>query len=480
MATGLQRHFGLVHATALNVTQVVGAGVFITIPLMLLKLPGPYALLGWVVAGVLMLFDSLIWGELGATLPGSGGSYLYLLECYGRERWGRLMAFLFIWQFLISGPLEIGSGLIAISAFSNALSPGFTSFNQRWTWDFKLSEQADLAVAIGPSRLIAFSIGVMILVLLYRRITTLGKLTLTFWVGILLTIGWILLEGGLNFNGAVAFDFGGQAWQWPANFNSGLGATMVLAMYSYLGYYNICYIGDEVRDPGRTIPRAILYSAIIVCVLFIALHLAMLGTISWTELPTTEEGANNYNLPAEFMRRIHGDGAATVITLCLIWSCIGSIFAGMLGYSRIPYGAARYGHFFSLFRSVHEEHRIPHVSLLLIGGLTLLWSFFDFQSVVDALIVTRILEQFIGQIIGVMLLRRREPGRERPYRIWLYPLPCFLALAGWLYMYLTAKPAYIALGLMTLFAGSMVFLAWTRRIGAWPFGATTEAEKDRA
>src|SRR5437870_13049584 len=114
----LLRHFGLTHAVALNVTRIVGAGVFITIPLMLKELPGPYALLGWLAAGALMLVDGMIWSELGAALPGSGGSYLYLLECYGRDRWGRLTAFLFIWQFLISGPLEIASGFIALATFA--------------------------------------------------------------------------------------------------------------------------------------------------------------------------------------------------------------------------------------------------------------------------------------------------------------------------------------------------------------------------
>src|SRR6478672_8144442 len=127
---GLQRHFGLLHATAVNVTMIVGAGVFITIPLMLKELPGPYALLGWLAAGVLMLVDGMIWSELGAMLPGSGGSYVYLLECYGRERWGRLMAFLFIWQFLISGPLEVGSGLIAMGQFAKAISPAFTDWSK--------------------------------------------------------------------------------------------------------------------------------------------------------------------------------------------------------------------------------------------------------------------------------------------------------------------------------------------------------------
>jgi amino acid transporter len=463
----LQRHFGLLHATALNVTFVVGAGVFITIPLMLKALPGPYALLGWVVAGALMLFDSLIWSELGATLPGSGGSYLYLLECYGRERWGRLMAFLFIWQFLISGPLEVASGLIAIATFSNSLSPVFAEFNERWADVLKVRE--GFPVMFDPSRLIAFGLGLLMLLLLYRRITVLGRMTVIFWLGVLAAIAWILVEGLPRINLALVFRWPPPSDQ-PAFTWSGLGAAMRLAIYSYLGYYAVCYIGDEVRDPGRTIPRSILTGAVLVCVLFIGLHLAMLGTVPWDSVPTDDKQLETYSLPAEFMRRIYGDGAATLVTLLLIWSCFGSAFAALLGYSRIPFGAARYGHFFSVLGKVHAVHRIPHISLLLVGGLTLFWSFFSLQNVIDAMIVTRILEQFIGQIVGVVLLRGNDPERIRPYKMWLYPLPCGIALIGWLYMYVTAQPLFIVLGLVTLLAGAGAFLVWSWKTGAWPFG----------
>src|SRR5262249_32478332 len=189
---------------------------------------------------------------------------------------------------------------------------------------------------------------------------------------------------------------------------------------SYLGYYNVCYIGDEVRDPGRTIPRAIIWSALIVCVLFVGLHLAMLGTVGWTEIP---KKTDNYSLPAEFMRRMHGDWAVKLITVLLIWCCFGSVFAGLLGYSRIPYGAARDGHFFRIFARVHPEKRIPHVSLWLVGGMMLVWNFFDLQSVINALIVTRILEQFVAQAVGVMLLRRVPPGRPPARPGWVFPPP---------------------------------------------------------
>jgi amino acid transporter len=464
---GLQRHFGLVQATALNVTQIVGAGVFATIPLMLAQLPGPHALLGWLCAGALILVDGMIWSELGAALPGSGGSYLYLLECYGREGWGRLMAFLFIWQFLISGPLEIASGLIAMATFSTQLTPPFEAFNAAHTHTFALWEAQKLSVSFGPSRVIGLTAGALILVLLYRRITALGRLTVTFWVGVLGVIAWILIEGVLSFDRSRAFDYPAP----PAlgDLASGIGGTMILAIYSYLGYYNVCYIGDEVRDPGRTIPRSVLLSALLVVVLFTGLHLAMLGTVSWRAVPTEGPALEEFSLAATFMGKLHGGWAVTLVTLLLMWSCFGSAFAGMLGYSRIPYGAARYGHFFAILGRVHPVHRIPHVSLFVVGALVLFWSFFDLGNVISALIITRILEQFIAQILGVVLLRRLQPGRARPFRMWLYPLPCLLALAGWLYVYVAAGWLFITLGLATLAAGVLVFLAWSWRTRGWPF-----------
>jgi amino acid transporter len=468
---GLQRHFGLLQATALNVTMIVGAGVFITIPLMLAILPGPYALLGWLAAGLLILLDSLVWSELGAALPGSGGSYLYLLECYGRQRWGRLMAFLFIWQFLLSGPLEIASGLIAMDSFSQSLSPAFQKYNRDHTLKVVLwsgqepSEQ--MALTVSPARLGCMAIGVVILVLLYRRVTVLGRLTVLLWLGVLGAIAWICVEGALHFDAARAFDAGEGT---PENLGAAVGGAMILALYSYLGYYNICYVGEEVREPGRTIPRAILLSAALVCVLFVAVHLAMLGAVPWQEaLASRKQLRDEYSLPADFMGRIHGPWAVRLITVLLMGSCFGSAFAGLLGYSRIPYGAARAGHFFEAVAHVHPRHRIPHVSLLLVGGLTLLWSFFDLENVIKALITTRILIQFLGQIVGVLVLRRTQPDRARPFRIWLAPLPCGLALAGWLYVYAASGWRFAGLGVLTLAVGGAVFLLWSRRGGKWPF-----------
>jgi amino acid transporter len=468
----LHRHFGVWQATALNVAMVVGAGVFITIPPMLKVAPGPYALLGWLLAGALILVDGLFWSELGAALPGAGGSYHYLLESYGRSTWGRLAAFLFIWQFLLSGPLELASGLIAMDTFSQELSRGWKELNAHPWLHIDLWRSQKLSLTLSPARVAGLGVGALIIALLYNRVTILGRLSLVFCLAVLALIAWIIIVGAVNFRWSVAFD-------WPdLKEPIDAGAAMRLALYSYLGYYNICYLGDEVKNPGRTIPRAVLMSAALVIVLFVLVHLALLGTVSWHDVPTEDENLEGYSLPAEFMKKVYGkeSPAVAVVTVCLLGSCFIAAFAGLLGYSRIPYGAARAGHFFGAVAAVHPRRQMPHVSLLLVGGMMLFWSLFELQAVIDALIVTRILEQFVAQTICVGLLRRRRPDLPRPFRVWLYPLTSALALTAWLYVYFTAEGLYIALGLATLAAGVVVFLVWAQRRSAWPFDLARPTE----
>jgi amino acid transporter len=528
---GLKRQFGLLQATALNVTMIVGAGIFMTVPLMRKELPGPYLWLGWALGAVLMMVDGLVWAELGAAMPSSGGSYLYLLESYGRKRWGRAAAFLFIWQFMISGPLELGSGLIAMAGFAPSISQKFANYNEEHTINRSVNlneyvpaflrtgnptekstigpasestkesskvpidkstsasppsaptttdddNPVNVGITISPARYCVLSLGVLMIVLLYRRITALGKLTVLLWIGVLAVIGWVLFEGFRHGNPSMAFASFGTAKELPVHFASKVGAIVSLAMYSYLGYYNVCYIGDEVHDPGRTMPRSIVLSALLVAVLFISLHVAMLSVVPWNTIPTDQKQLDDYSLPAKMMETIYGkeSSAMTIVSVLLIWSCFGSAFAGMLGYARIPYGAARQGHFYAALARVHSSLQIPHVSLLLIGGMTLFWTFFDLDSVIKILIVTRILEQFIAQIVGVMILRRTRPDMHRPYKIWLYPLPCFLAILGWLAVYLLSDRIYIALGLLTMTIGIAAFLLWSRISRSWPFAAPEAAK----
>jgi amino acid transporter len=463
---GLRRHFGLWQAVALNVSMVVGAGVFIFIPLMLQHLPGAWALGAWVATGALVLLDGLVWSELGAALPGSGGSYIYLLECYGKDRWGRLFAFLFIWQFLLSGPLELASGLIAVDGFVQGLIPGLAKFNAQWSMQLTIWEAQELYITISPVRIGCALLAIGLVALLYRRIEVLGQLTLVFCIGVLAAAAWMIAEGVIHFDSTRAFDLPAA----PGNLTSGMGQAMVLAIYCYLGYYNICYIGDEVKDPARTVPRAVLLSVVIVGLLFMALHVSMLGTIRWEDARDAATNAN-YNLPAEFMKQVRGDAAARMVFLVLICSCTASAFAGLLAYARVPYGAARAGHFFHAVGRAHPNHGIPHIALFLVGGCTAFWCFFDLSNVVNAFIATRIPSQFVAQTAGLLLLWRTQPYRQRPYRMLLYPLPCVLVIGGWLFVYVLMGLLYIVFSLVAIAAGVAAFFAWSWYRRTWPFGS---------
>ena len=236
-APTLERRFGLLQATALNMSNMIGIGPFITIPLLMSALGGPQALLGWLVALVIVMADGLVWSELSAAMPGSGGSYRYLREGFGRERWGRMVAFLFIWQFILSGPLEIASGYIGFARYLRYVWPGLTQ---------------------GGTVAVAVMVGAVNIALLYRRIGSIGRLTVSLWIGTLLTTAAVIVTGAMHFDPALAFDVPPGAFSFSVGFLFGLGAASRVGIYDYLGYYSVAYIGDEVTEPGRVIPRSIL------------------------------------------------------------------------------------------------------------------------------------------------------------------------------------------------------------------------------
>jgi basic amino acid/polyamine antiporter, APA family len=443
----LARRFGLLPATALNMTNMIGIGPFITIPLLMSALGGPQAMVGWLVALIIVVCDGMVWSELGAAMPGSGGSFIYLREAYGRERLGRLMAFLFVWQFVLSGPLEIASGYIGFAEYA------------RYIW--RLDHTGMLLLVVG--------VGVVNIVLLYRRIHSIAKITVSLWVGTLVTVAVVVATGAAHFDPRVAFDFPAGAFRFSIGFFLGLGAASRIGVYDYLGYYDICYIGDEVRDPGRVIPRSILISTAAVAVIYLAINLSIVGVVPWRDfVPAATHPAANF-VVSVFMERIYGAGVAKLFTLLILWTAFGSVFALLLGYSRIPYAAAVSGYFFKAFGRLHPTKGFPYVSLLVLGIISMLAGFLSLGTVIDALIVTRILVQFIGQVFGVAALRRRAPELERPYRMWLYPLPALLALLGWTFIFITTDVRVILFGVGVLGLGVVAFLAWSWQTRRWPF-----------
>jgi amino acid transporter len=450
MDTIVNRRFGLVQATALNMNNMIGIGPFITIPLFMTALGGPQAMIGWIVALIIVLCDGMVWSELGAAMPASGGSFGYLREAYGRETYGRLMAFLFVWQFILSGPLEIASGYIG---FANYLGYIWTGLTPRGLF----------AVCV--------AVGIFNILLLYRRIGSIAKITVTLWVGTLVTTVAVVLSGIAHFDRRVAFDFPPDAFSFSLGFLFGLGAASRVAVYDYLGYYDICYLGDEVKDPGRVIPRSIVISTVAVAALYLAMNLSIIGVVSWRDFVPADTKPSAQFVVSIFMERIYGPSIARVFTLLILWTAFGSVFAILLGYSRIPYAAAREGYFFKAFARLHPTHAFPHVSLLVLGVLSIVSSFFSLGLVIDALIATRILVQFIGQIGGVMLLRRRTPTMSQPFRMWLYPVPALIAFLGWLFIFSTTALNVVLFGLGMLALGVVCFLVWSLRLRQWPFQA---------
>jgi amino acid transporter len=444
----LSRRFGTVHATALNMINMMGIGPFITIPLLMTALAGPQAMLGWAVALVVVVADGMVWSELGAAMPGSGGSFRYLVEGFGPARFGRLIGFLFIWQFILSGPLEIASGYIGFANYAGYIWTGLTKSG---------------AFAI------AALVGIVNIVLLYRRIHSIATITLSLWVGSLVAVAVVIATGALHFDPHRAFDFPPQAFRFSKQFLFGLGAASAIGIYDYLGYYNICYIGDEVKDPGRVIPRSILVSTIAVALIYVAVNFSVIGVVPWREfVPAQDKPAATF-IVSIFMQQIYGPAVAAWFTLLILWTAFASVFALLLGYSRIPYAAARDGYFFKPFARLHPTGQFPSVSLLVLGIIAIACSALSLGDVIGALLVTRILVQFIGQIGAVVLLRRNRPDLPRPYRIWLYPLPLGIALAGWLFVFATTQPPILLFGLGMLVLGVAGFALWSWRSRTWPF-----------
>ena len=433
---GLKRGLGLVEATALNMSNMVGVGPFVTIPLLIGAMGGPQCMLGWAAGTVLALCDGLVWAELAAALPGEGGSYLYLREAFKLTRLGRLLPFLFIWQFIFSGPLEIASGYIGFAQYLSYFRRGMG------VWEMRLA---------------AAAVGVLVVVMLYRGIQAVGRLTVVLWVGMLATVAWVIFAGFTHFHARLAFDFPPHAFAISPAFMAGLGGATLIAMYDFLGYYGICFVGGEVRQPQRVMPRSIVLSVLLVGAMYALMTLAILGVVPW------REAAQSKFVAARFMEIIYGQWAGSAVTVLILWSAVASVFALVLAYSRVPYAAALDGYFWKPFARLHPKGDFPYVSLLVIGGLAIAAGMLSLDWVVSALLTARILIQFIGQIAAVEVLRKTRPDVPRPFRIWLYPLPSVLALTGWLYVFATSGWTFVLCGLGVLASGVGAFAVWRRR-----------------
>jgi amino acid transporter len=444
VAPQLDRGMGFAGAMSANILNMIGVGPFLTIPLAIAAMGGPQAMLGWIAGALLCLCDGMVWAELGSALPRSGGPYYYLLEAFGPNGWGRLISFLFLWESLLIGPISIASGAVGFGDYTNFIAP-------------RLQHRELIGIAMA---LCLLNTG-----LLYRNIRSISKISIIVTTAVLGTCAWIVVSGAMHFHAATAFSFPAHAFQPSRAFWLGLGSATLIATYDFGGYSNVCLLGEEVRKPAKTIPRVVIYSIILIAVLYLAMNLSILGTVPW------QQGQYSKAIVADYMQILYGHSSGVLVSMLVLVASWGSVFAILLGYSRVPYAAAVDGHFFKPFARLHPTQKFPSTSLLVMGGLSVVACLFSLSDLISVLIVVQTLTQFGLQCIAVMLLRRKRTAPAGSFRMPLYPLPAIIALAGWLYIVVTSKGMHILIGVAMAAAGAAIYLLQARGKQEWPFQA---------
>jgi amino acid transporter len=461
--SGLARRIGLPSAVALNMMDMIGVGPFLTLPLVIAAAGSRFAVWAWVLGAAIALCDGLVCAELGAAFPEAGGSYAFLRQIYGAHGAGRWISFLYVWQLSFSAPLSIASGCIGLATFL------------AYIWKPLQSAPVAAIPALHGTNLVAAAACLLVTALLYRNLSSITRLAWLLFGGVLVTLAGVILSGIATGNRIA----GAGSWQlqnligWPSlALLPALAQATLFTCYDFWGYYNICFLGAEVRKPEKTIPRAILISILVVAGFYIAMNLAVLPAIG----PVSTQAAaaiapSRLALVADIAQSAFGHHAGQILATLILWSAFSSVFSLLLGYSRVPYAAARDGNYFSALAAVHPRHGIPHRSLVALGLVATVFCFFSLKEVITLLVVIRILLQFLLQQVGVLWLRFRQPELHRPFRMPLFPLPPILAIAGFLFVLAYRPNPLRELGAAAAIAatGTAIYLVRSKHRHEWPF-----------
>ena len=439
----LVRALSLKQAVAINMIDMVGIGPFIAIPFVIGAMNGPQCIIAWLVGALLAYADGSVWAELGAKWPEAGGSYAFLQNLYGREKWGRLMSFLYVWQTSIQAPLVIASGAIGFSQYLTYLIPSLDATSQK---------------------AVSGALVIFVTILLYRKIEDIGNISIFMGIIVIGTILWLIVSGFSHFHPALAFSYPKGAFDMTPFFFLGLGQACTKTVYSFLGYYNVCHLGGEIKDPERNIPRSIFISITGIAILYLLMQIAVLGVIPW------QQAKGSPFIISLFFEQLYGPLAAKIATGLVLFIAISSLFAVALGYSRVPYAAAVDGHFFKVFARLHPTKNFPYVSLLVLGGLAFVFSLlFRMGDVITAIVVMRIIIQFIGQSVGIMLYHREKKNEPFPYRMALYPLPAIVGIIVWAFIFCSAQWQFILGAVGVIAIGCLIFGIQSYQKKLWPF-----------
>jgi len=412
--------------------DMVGIGPFVVMPIVVSYFHSGLFLWAWIFGAFTALVDAMIWSELGAAYPLAGGTYNFLRIGYG-DKWGKLMSFLFVWQTSIQAPLVVASGSIG--------------FAQYLSYIIDLNFLQQKAVSGG--------LVIVVFLLLYRRIETIGKISVVLWTVVVLTVFWIIISGLTHAHHSVQLFNPGETSFFQYAFWAAIGQGSVKTVYSYLGYYNVCHLGGEIKRPEKNIPVSMFISIAGITTLYLLMNISVMSVISWQEVKPGEK-----HLVSIFMERIHGQNAGIVVTVLILCIALASLFAIVLGYSRIPYAAALDGNFFNIFSTLHPTKNFPYISLIFLCALAFVFGLLlRLDKIIDSILAMRILTQFIAQSVGLVLLRKRLGTSGLPFKMWLYPLPVVLSICIWMFLFVSTGWFALYGGLVALIGLAVFYLA---------------------
>jgi fructoselysine transporter len=457
----LQRRLGLFQSTVINMIDMVGIGPFVTLPIVMGLMGGMY-LYAWIAGAILSLIDAMIWSELGAAYPLAGGSYNFLKEAYGKNGAGKMMSFLYVWQTLIQAPLVAASAAIGFAQYFIFLLP-----LEPW-----------------QQKMVSAAVIIFITLLLYRKIESIGRVGVLLWIGVVATLGWIIFGGISNGHFFEPLKDMGDAFSWNNLASFVFGQACVKTIYSYLGYYNVCHLGGEIKNPGKNIPRSMFISVIGIALLYLSMNMSVASVIPWQEIKEWQDKGLETFVISVFIERLYGHTAAIIATIMILWVALASLFAVMLGYSRVPYAAAADGAFFKVFAKLHPTKNFPYISLLVLASLAFIFSMlFRMGDIISGILAMRIMVQFIGQAVGIVLLRKRNGRQLLPYKMPVYPLPVILVIAMWLFIFYATGIKVITSFFAVLGSGIVIYLiqAWIKKEWPYkrPFAESTALNDDR-
>jgi amino acid transporter len=438
----LIRGMGLLQATASNMLQMIGIGPFITIGIILSAMGGPQAILGWILGAFLSMCDGLCSAELGAAMPGTGGAFVYLREAYNNETWGRLLSFLFIFHTILVAPLSTAAACVGFGQYAQYAIP-------------RLTHTGVTITAMGVCVLVTF--------LLFRPITEVGKLSVALLSVVIVAMLWVVAAGIIHMNTRMAFDFPPGAFHLSSGFFFGMASATLFALYNYGGYNNITYLGGEVRNPIKTIPRAIVLSILVVAVLYLLMSVTIVGTIPWRKAAVSQA------VVSDFIGALYGHRAGYVMTALILIAALGSIFIMLLGYSRILYASGEEGTFLKVFARLHPRGRFPTVALFVVSGLSIPLCWLPIDKLIAGMMVVQIVFHFIPRNLAVFAVRRYRKDIRIPFRMLLYPWPMVISVLGWIYAACTPdQRQYFGWAAVVLIAGVAAYLLRARATGEWP------------